>query len=229
MRPKIALLDANVLYSAPLRDTLVTLGVFGVYSPRWTAQIHEEWIGNLLLNRPDLTRRDLERTRDLMDFHLPDALVSEHESLVEQLSLPDANDRHVLAMAIRGGAQVLVTFNSKDFPRHELERWNLVAQNPDEFLVSLLRADAAQVTRALANQRARLKHPPLSVAQFLANLKLQRLPRFAARSNRLAMICRFTPRDFPFVSGAARNRAANSPAIRRRAVRFSRAVARRRA
>lgn len=60
-----ALLDANVLYPAPIRDLLLQLAVTDLYKARWTADIHREWIENLLENEPHRHRADLERTRDL--------------------------------------------------------------------------------------------------------------------------------------------------------------------
>jgi len=69
----IALLDANVLYPAELRSFLMYLAVPGVYRAKWSKDIHEEWMSSLLINRPDLTRAQLERTRELMDKNAPDA------------------------------------------------------------------------------------------------------------------------------------------------------------
>lgn len=175
-----SILDANALYSAVLRDVLMMLAIFGVYEPRWTNQIHDEWIRNLAFNRSDLERCKLEKTRRLMDFHLPNALVTGYEHRIEKLTLPDANDRHVLAAAIQSRASVIVTFNLKDFPSRELEKWNIIAQSPDDFLVDLWPQSADNILAALASQRARLKNPALEVPQFLANLRLQGLPKFVA-------------------------------------------------
>lgn len=176
----IALLDANVLYPAALRDVLVTLAAFDVYAPRWTNLIHDEWIRNIVLNRPDTNRARLEDTRRAMELAIPGALVEGFESLVATLQLPDPNDRHVLAAAIKAKVQVLVTFNRKDFPRAELNKWNIQVQSPDEFSCDLFASNPQLVLEALGNQRARLKKPPLSPEQFLSNLRLQRLPRFVA-------------------------------------------------
>ena len=154
-----ALLDANVLYSAAMRDVLMMLAIFGVYSPHWTHQIHEEWLRNVLLNRPDVSRTRLENTRELMDSRFPAALVSGYEHWIEQLTLRDTNDRHVLAAAIQSRSSVIVTFNLKDFPRRELDSWDIIAQNPDDFLVSLWPQSSTNILAALANQRARLKNP----------------------------------------------------------------------
>ena len=62
-----ALYDANVLYSAPLRDLLVRLALTGTFQALWSDEIHDEWTRNVLNNRPDLTREQIERTRTMMD------------------------------------------------------------------------------------------------------------------------------------------------------------------
>jgi hypothetical protein len=92
-----ALYDACVLYPAPVRDVLMHLALADIYRARWTNAIHEEWIRSVLKNRPDLTRSQLERTRDLMNAHARDALIQDFEHLISSLSLPDPDDRHVLA------------------------------------------------------------------------------------------------------------------------------------
>lgn len=115
--PFIAFYDANVLYPAPLRDFLMHLALTGVHRARWTAQVHEEWKCNLLKNRHDITREQLDRTSSLMDKAVPDGLVADYEPLIDGLQLPDVDDRHVLAAAIKCKASVIVTFNLKDFPK----------------------------------------------------------------------------------------------------------------
>lgn len=87
--PFTAVYDACVLYPAPLRDFLMWLGLSGRFRARWSAQIHDEWKRNVLKNRPDLTAEQLDRTSDLMDRAIPDALVSGHEVLIGDLTLPD--------------------------------------------------------------------------------------------------------------------------------------------
>src|SRR5262249_35754559 len=104
-----AFLDASVLYPAPLRDLLLELAVSDLYRAKWSDAVHEEWIAAVLRNRSDLTRAQLERTRDLMNAHARDALVIEFEELIDVLDLPDPNDRHVLAAAIKGGEGLIVT------------------------------------------------------------------------------------------------------------------------
>src|SRR6478736_2585668 len=111
-----AVLDACVLYPAPLRDLLLSLTVEGLFRARWSEEIHEEWIRNLLKQRSDLTRDALERTKTFMNSSVPDCVVEGYEYLINSLKLPDADDRHVLAAAIVGHADAIVTFNLKDFP-----------------------------------------------------------------------------------------------------------------
>lgn len=171
-----AFYDANVLYPAPLRDFLMHLALTGVYRARWSVQIHEEWKRNLLINRPELTREQLDRTSLLMDKAVPDALVTDYEPLIEGLALPDADDRHVLAAAIKCGASVIVTFNLKDFPKTAVDAYDIEALHPDHFIADLWDLDQAAVLEAAQRQRASLKHPPHSAGQYLDKLLQQKLP-----------------------------------------------------
>ncbi len=140
-----AFLDASVLYPAPLRDLLLELAVCDLYRAKWSNAVHDEWMGALLRTRPDLTRERLERTRDLMNAHTRDALVTGFDDLIEVLTLPDPNDRHVLAAAIKGRADLIVTTNLKDFPAEALKRWGIEAQHPDEFLTPPVPSVAAHL------------------------------------------------------------------------------------
>lgn len=176
-----ALLDANVLYAAPLRDVLMHLAIARLYRARWSALIHEEWIRNLLLRRPDLSRETLETTRDMMNSAVPDGLIEDYEPLIADLTLPDVDDRHVLAAAIMGRADVIVTFNLKDFPKAALEPHGIAVQTPDEFIHELMDSDEDRVCLAIKRQRAFLSKPPKTVEAHLQTLEGQRLPRTVAR------------------------------------------------
>jgi predicted nucleic acid-binding protein len=182
----IALLDANVLYPAPLRDFLVRLSITGVFAARWTPEIHNEWTRNVLANRPDLTPEQLQRTCDLMNSAVRDCLVTGYQQLIDTLVLPDINDRHVLAAAIHARAEIIVTFNRKDFPAAALEPYGIEAQHPDEFVSGLLDMDEAAVMEAAGRQRAALKNPPKSLEEFLAILEQQALTRTVARLRTLS-------------------------------------------
>ncbi len=120
MRPIIAVYDACVLYPAPLRSLLMYLAVGGWVQPRWTDEIHEEWMRSVARDYPDIPRPRIERVRDLIDAAVPAGRVTGYERLTDTLSLPDTGDRHVLAAAIHARARVIVTFNLKDFPADTL-------------------------------------------------------------------------------------------------------------
>ncbi|BAN53457.1 MULTISPECIES: PIN domain-containing protein [Pseudomonas] len=174
--PFTAIYDANVLYPAPLRDFLMNLALTGIYRARWSAGIHDEWKRNLLLNRPDLTPEHVDRTSSLMDAAVPDALVTDYDSPVEGLDLPDEDDRHVLAAAIKCNASVIVTFNLKDFPKSVLGVFDIEPLHPDDFIADLWDLDKAAVLEAAQRQRISLKNPPHSVQQYLDRLLQQKLP-----------------------------------------------------
>lgn len=154
-----ALFDACVLYPAPWRDLLMRLALTDLFRARWTDAIHQEWMRNVLKDRPDLTRAQLERTRDLMNAHVRDCLVTDYEDLIETIELPDPDDRHVLAAAIRGRADVIITFNLTDFPAGVLGHYGIEAQHPDQFVTELLDWAPTVVYRAVKRQREALEEP----------------------------------------------------------------------
>jgi predicted nucleic acid-binding protein len=175
-----AFYDASVLYPAELRNLLMHLALTGLFRARWSAAVHEEWIRALLRRRPDLSREKLERTRMLMDLHAPEALVTGFEELIESLRLPDPNDRHVLAAAIRGRADVIVTANLRHFPPDILGQFGIEPRHPDEFVVHLLDRAPHLVTAAARDHLESLKNPAKTIGQYLDALKLQGLARTAA-------------------------------------------------
>lgn len=175
-----AFYDANILYPAELRNLLMHLALTGLFRAKWSADVHEEWISALLEKRPDLTRDKLERTRALMDLHAVDALVTGYEDLIPGLHLPDPNDRHVLAAAIRGQADVIVTMNLRDFPADAIGAFGIEAQHPDEFVLHLLDLAPGAVLGAAADHRKSLKSPPKTVTEYLDALERQQLTRSAS-------------------------------------------------
>lgn len=166
----VAVLDANVLYPAPIRDLLVRLARAGLVAARWTDQIHDEWIHNVLKNRPDLSPANLQRTRELMEAAVPGALVEGFEGRIAALQLPDRDDRHVLAAAIEAKADVIVTFNISDFPPAVCARHGVEPVHPGTFLLRLIDLDDAAVVRVMQEHRASLKKPPMSADAYLRNL-----------------------------------------------------------
>jgi hypothetical protein len=153
-----------------LRDLLLQLAFTGLYQARWSAEIDDEWTRNLLAARPELADR-IERTRAAMHRALPDALVTGYTDLIPQLSLPDSNDRHVLAAAITATAEVIVTFNLRDFPEVALAPYGLMAQHPDAFLQTFIATIPSGVVAAVRECLMRLTHPPVTAADYLKVLR----------------------------------------------------------
>lgn len=162
-----ALLDANVLYPAPLRDLLLQLAVTDIFRARWTVDIHKEWINALLQNEPHRDRGKLERTRNLMDSNTRDCLITGYEALIPSLELPDPSDRHVLAAAIRGHCDVIVTQNLKDYPEATLATYGIDVQHPDEFLCNHLGLAPPLFCGVVQKVRRRLQNPPFTIEQYL--------------------------------------------------------------
>ena len=148
---------------------------------RWTDAIHEEWIRNLLRNRPDLGAEQLKRTRHLMDRAVPDCLVIGYEGLIDGLRLPDSDDRHVLAAAIHAKATLILTLNARDFPRRVLAPHGVMARHPDEFLVALFEEDPDALCQVVRAQRAALSSPAQVAEEFLEILRRIGLTKVSAR------------------------------------------------
>jgi hypothetical protein len=176
----IAILDASVLYPAPLRHLFVALAITGAYRARWTSTIQDEWTRSLLRDRPDLDAQRIARTRYLMDSHIADAIVDGYEHLIGKLTLPDPGDRHVLAAAIRGGANVIVTANLRHFPAGSLAPHGLIALHPDTFLLELIEKDPELVFAAVREHRLSLLNPPKTPEDYLAALERHHMTATAA-------------------------------------------------
>ena len=140
--PFVVVYDANALYGNAQRDLLIRIAQSGLVQAKWTDQILDEMLGNLGKKRPDIPPEKLGILRDLMNKAVRDCLVTGYEPLIESLRLPDPDDRHVLAAAIRSGAQVIVTTNLRHFPEAELGQWNVEAKSPDDFVLDQINIDA---------------------------------------------------------------------------------------
>lgn len=172
--------DACVLYPAPLRDILMQLATEQLFRAKWTDLIHDEWLRNVVKDRPDLKPDQLTRTKELMNKAVADSLVTGFESLINGLTLPDLNDRHVLAAAIHARADAIVTFNLKDFPRAVLEPLGMEPIHPDDFIICQFDLNEPVVVAAATKCCRRLKSPVKTGNEYLNTLLAQRLPKTVA-------------------------------------------------
>jgi len=186
MNKIIALLDANVLYPAPVRDILLYIASEGGFEPKWTSAIHEEWVRNLLKNRPELNKTSLEKAISAMNLAFPEADVSGYEELMDALELPDKDDHHVLAAALYSGANFLLTFNLKDFPSKSILKYPVKVIHPDDFIVQILSEDTALVKSAFKKQVLNLKNPQKTkkeVLEILTKCDLKKAAELLQSSN----------------------------------------------
>jgi predicted nucleic acid-binding protein len=167
----VVLYDANVLYPSTLRDLLIRIAQAGLVQAKWTDHILDEVFRNLAANRPDLDPERLARTRELMNKAVRDCLVTGYEPLVDVLDLPDPDDRHVLAAAIKARAQVIVTDNLKDFPSDALEPWDMESKSPDDFILDQIDLSRETVYAAVQRMADSRQNPPAAFSDVLAMLE----------------------------------------------------------
>jgi hypothetical protein len=178
--PPVAVYDACVLYPFHLRNLLVQCAVDRLVEARWTDQIHDEWIRNLSTGNPELPVRLLFAARDLMKAALPSATVTGYEAVIPSITLPDLDDRHVVAAAVTARASIVVTWNVRDFPAAELQKHGLVRQTPDVFLTNLFGQMPDATIQAAKGARRNLRRSKVPAKEFVDVLRRQRLVRFTS-------------------------------------------------
>lgn len=152
------------------------LAVTDLFKARWTDMIHDEWINNLSQNKA-IPVNKLRQIKKLMDQNVREAKVEGFEYLIDQLALPDKNDRHVLAAAIHSTSDAIVTRNLKDFPQSILNKYDIEAIHPDDFIRYQFDLNTALVIDCFKKQRAALTKPAYSTQEFLDIMLQQELPQ----------------------------------------------------
>lgn len=177
-----ALLDACVLHPMAMADALMSLASTGLYAAKWSRTIESEWMASIEARRPDLTGK-LAYRRDQMREAVPDWEVQERawHSLAGGLRLPDPGDVHVLAAALAGHADCIVTVNVRDFPSDVVEPLGIEVIHPDQFIVAQWDLDPFAAIAAFKHMRARWKKPQASAEDFAAALERGGLPATAQR------------------------------------------------
>lgn len=183
-----ALLDTCVLVPSRARDVLLEVASMGAYRPLWSSEILAELDRTLRLlqakrgTAPEEADAYLARLFRQMETAFPDALVTDWESLVDVIQLPDLDDRHVVAAARAGRADVIVTDNLADFPPEALPA-PLTRQSLDEFLLDLLDLHPSLVSNAVhaVARRTGRTGPALTVRDIATYLQTQSTPTFGER------------------------------------------------
>ncbi|WAL72704.1 PIN domain-containing protein [Kitasatospora sp. YST-16] len=170
----IVLYDSNVLYPNTVRDLLVRLARHGIVQAKWTEQILDEVEAALRRNGVgnDGKRAELRRR---MNAAVRDCLVTGYEPLIEGLKLPDPDDRHVLAAAIKAGAQVIVTDNAKHFPVECTAEWGIEQKSADDFVMDLIDLDDRVVYGCVMEIVGSRRREPVTFDDVLNQLERSRL------------------------------------------------------
>jgi len=177
--PSVVVYDACVLYPFHLRNLLIQFAVEGLVAARWTDAIHDEWIRSLV-NAGDVSRERLLATRDLMKAVLPEADVRDYIRHEGTLALPDPNDRHVLAAAIKARASIILTWNLRHFPESETAKHNIAIRDPGSFLTALCDEDPETVAAVVDAARANLRRSEPTAEEYLQALEKQGLKVFVS-------------------------------------------------
>lgn len=175
----VVVLDANVLYSFRVRDALLRFAEIGLFRARWSPTIIDEWRRSLLARRPELTA-SIDAQIAAIARAFPEGNVEGGEALIASLALPDPDDRHVLATAIRAGAEHIVTENLKDFPDEALRPFGITAVTADDFLASSFELYPSDGLRVMVRMRRDYANPPFSPGAFVADLQAKGLPKLAS-------------------------------------------------
>jgi len=163
-----AFMDASVLYPVSLRHLVMRLALESLYQAKWSVTVYKEWIRAVLRDNPHSPAARLHALRDAMDERIDDAIVTDYEHLIETLALPDPNDRHVLAAAIVGQVNVIVTRNLRDFPESALAAHKITAIHPDQFIRRLIEVAPDEVMQVVRDQQASLVNPPVPMPELLS-------------------------------------------------------------
>lgn len=182
-----AFIDANVFFGARLRSLLLFLSQTKMYRARWSERVHQEWIAAVAAKH-GIDPAKLHTTRQLMDTAVPDALVTGYEQLEAGIKLPDERDRHIVAAASLARADVIVTFNLKDFPAEVLKSLRLEACHPDQFIQDLFGISAELFTGAVKLDFEHYVQPRLLFGDYVDSFRKAGVPETAELLEKLRVI-----------------------------------------
>lgn len=166
-------LDTNVVYPVIIRDILFWFAFYDLYTPKWSEHIFDEW--KRIMKEKGVSEEEANKRVAKVNAAFPDALVKNYKALIDHLELPDKNDRHVLAAAIKTNANLIVTNNIKDFPEDYLQSFNLSVKAADDFLTDIIDINPEQAVTAFKEMVLNKKNPKqdnFEVLTLLRNAKL---------------------------------------------------------
>lgn len=180
-------IDANVFFGARLRSLVLFMAQSKMFRARWTERVHDEWMRNVAEKRT-IDMSQLEKIRACMDRSVLNCLVTGYEPLEQSFHLPDPDDRHILAAAVKSGADLILTFNAKDFPKDLVEPLGIEICDPDEFLLDLFNISEDLFIEHVKADFHHYKAPPLTFDAYIEALRKADVPKTAALIERLRVL-----------------------------------------
>lgn len=164
-----AVLDTNVVYPVIIRDLLFWFAYFDLYTPKWSDHIFYEW--KKVMKEKGISEEEADKRIEKANLAFPDALVKNYKGLINHLELPDEDDRHVLAAAIKTNATLIVTNNIKDFPEAYLQSFGLSSKTADDFLTDIIDLNQEQAIAAFKEMVLNKKNPKMDEFEVLNQLR----------------------------------------------------------
>lgn len=166
-------LDTNIIYPIEIRDIIFWFAFYDLFTIKWSHHVFTEWVE--VMRRKNVSEKDIQQRIANANAAFPDAQVNNYEELIDNLDLPDPNDRHVLAAAIKTNASIIVTNNVKDFPQEYLSKFSIKAQTADEFLTDIIDLNPDVAIAAFRKMVLNRRKPDLDEFQVLDILRKREL------------------------------------------------------
>lgn len=165
----IVVLDTNVVFPIICRDILFWFAHYDLYTPKWSEHIFNEWERVML--KKGIAPEEIKKRVEKANLAFPDALVKNYQGLIESLLLPDENDRHVLAAAIKTNANLIVSNNLKHFPEKNLQSFGLNIKSADDFLTDIIDLNQDVAVTAFREMVLNKKNPKMDEFEVLNQLR----------------------------------------------------------
>jgi predicted nucleic acid-binding protein len=163
------ILDTNVIYPIQVRDLLFWFAHYDLYTPKWSEHIFDEWA--VVMRRHNLSEAEIQKRIDNANNAFPDAMVKNYIPLINGLELPDEDDKHVLAAAIKINANIIVTNNLKDFPQDYLSTFGLTAKSVDDFITDIIDLNHEKAVEAFRAMVINRRNPEMDEFEVLDSLR----------------------------------------------------------
>lgn len=159
----VCIIDTNVLYPLWVRDVLFWFAYYDLLRLAWTDDILKEW--GKVMRRKGLSEDLISNRIKKVNNAFPEAKIEDYQSYLDCLDLPDKDDRHVVAAAIKSNANFIITYNLKDFPSNELSKYKIEAIDPDSIISNCIIQNESTSLLAFHNLVEIKSNPKLPISE----------------------------------------------------------------